>query len=369
MPIQILPQQEGLAEKLGRGLGTGLGSGLQALAEQKMKTMQLEQQAPALAQLLDITPQNAFNLLQQPQAIQGAYAKEIAAAPRRQAEAQAYEDLYRETVGDAREQAGTSETPVPGSAVQIGIGSNISRDIMKERIKNIREVEKRIDKLSENKQAWLKPHADSFKEATFLKDSYATMANAAASGNLISGPTKRAANALNWGDFATNAPSQIYDKAANDVKLRLLKVALPAGTRITNMLEQMAGRTVPGRELDENAIRALSEAGKRLMEAETNEFNIANELVPRDQRERLPFDIDVQLTNKSLEKNKQLSDEIEFILERALQNKPYIDPSVGLISFNSLDEVKEIPENKLIYDSLTGISYTPEEYKRKFGGR
>ena len=57
MPIQILPKEESIAERLGTGLGAGLGSGLQMLAQQNLKNMlDARQRAADFEALKDYMP-------------------------------------------------------------------------------------------------------------------------------------------------------------------------------------------------------------------------------------------------------------------------------------------------------------------------
>lgn len=96
MPIQILPQEEGISEKLGRGLGTGLGSGLQQLAQLNMQQMLSSKQAvktKSALESLGFSPEQASSLSNLDPSILREIVKAQQRAPQEQAFAEALRGL------------------------------------------------------------------------------------------------------------------------------------------------------------------------------------------------------------------------------------------------------------------------------------
>lgn len=203
------------------------------------------------------------------------------------------------------------------------------------------------------------------------------MAKAASSGNLTAGGVYRYAKALGFGDLATNTPSQIFDKMANEIKTDLIKKDLPPGSRANIFIERIISGKIPGREQDPEAIRALSEVGTRAQQMDENEGRIAREVAKEiEGKSILPWERDFLVQERTDKENKRLAEEIEFILGNVLEDKPYVDPQKamnGMIpqgtEINSIEDIKEIPEGRRVFSTELGRDLTMEELMEMGYGR
>lgn len=294
-------QQDTLDEILGRGLGTGIGSGVQQLAQSNLDRMlgRSNYFQQNLNQVLrDIAPkqQPILNNL----------------APVQQQQAQI---TQQEPIQQQQPQETQKLTPAQQMKRQ--------------------EFDFRVSKEARN---WLQEYKTRAQEADTLKSDLKMMSKAARSGQLYTGTTQRLAERLGFKELTTNNASQIYDKLASEVRVHLAKVALPKGSRITNMVEQLVGKTVPGREMDVPAIIALSDAGEKLMELAELEYQEADKKLS-EWGGKLPYNANSQVDKVLEKRKKELRKEAEGILHKGIKGEiPIREPEVGSF-FKSMADV------------------------------
>jgi len=321
MALPIFPQEENIVDKLNRGLGTGLSDGIQQLAQSNLDRMigknnYFQQNLSNVLKDLETKPQP---LLQQLQPTQ-------------------------QQVPEERAPQQTSPV-IEEPSKPLSHAQKIKRE----------ELELRTSKESRN---WLNDYRNKAHEASTLKSDLKMMSKAARSGKLYSGITQRLAEKLGFPELTTNNASQIFDKLASEVRLHVAKVALPKGSKITNMIEQLSGKTVPGREMDIPAIVALSDAGEVLMELAELEYQEADKKLS-EWNGKLPYNADSQVDKSLAKRKKELRKEAEKALYMGIKGEIPIKEIEAGSSFDSLEEIptRGLPIGKKIRENELGKIY------------
>lgn len=313
---------DNLDQILGRGLGTGFGNGIQQLAQANLdrmlgKSNYFQQNLSNILRDLGVGDQQPVQQVQQPPIQQSQQVQQLVqqSQPKKEKPLTAPQKLKREEL-----------------------------DI----------------KIAKDARDWINSYRVKAQEADTLRSNFKLMGEAGRSKDIYTGLSQRLANQLGFNAFTTNNASQIFDKLANEVRVHLAKVALPKGSRITNLVEQLVGKTIASRDMDKPAMIALSDAGEKLMELAELEYAEADRKV-NEWGGKIPYDADTQV-DKSLEKRKkEIRKEAERILHRGIKGEISEKPS-GM-AYEDVSKIPELKPNQRAWSTNLGRYLTIEELR------
>ena len=294
MPLTIRPREETGLERIFGGLGTGLGaglqSGLQALAQQNLQSMMIQNQAPGLSRLLNISQEEAISILQQPQQVQGPLIKGLVEKPADEA----FRDLVSPYLADEKIaevgetgpviEAGPGEVPLsstnkplerrspsnlPGNQrlkkADLKTFVEIVQRDQKQKSSDRRDYQRRVDdsrKFHKDYMGKIRSVDDKFKQTA---PTWKRIIAVAGEGKAITGPLAKFLKDADLLWYFRNVPTEVLQK---DIKSLVMGAAAAFDTkRLTNIEVQLFADSLVRLH---NTPEGMTKIGKlKLLEGET----------------------------------------------------------------------------------------------------